>query len=415
MAVGALVGFSEVTIFNVVISVFVVPITQDTGWSRGTISGAVTLGGLGGGLLALTLGPVFDRFGPRYLVASGGAIAGLSLLAVSQAQEVWQFYVFYVASRVVGVAAISAGINIGVSNWFVARRSRAMGISHLGQRMGGILLPPLLQAWVATHGWRNAWGFNAWLVLALCTIPTALFLRRRPEDHGLLPDGRSPGEALPGGPGQAAPAATGAGAVEGWSPRDALRSRAFWHVTLAMAAAYLVFGGTNLHFMAYLLDRGIDSGTAVAAVSLFSASSGVAGVLAGLAADRFTVRWVMTAVLALGSLSSLALTQVASGPAALAYALLGGAVFGGILILSSTVYAEYFGRRSLGAIAGLAQPVTLVGNATGPGFAGAAYDLTGGYLFVFATFAVLYALGALSLALAPAATPASARRDANTD
>ncbi|MBI2910617.1 MAG: hypothetical protein HYY05_00635, partial [Chloroflexi bacterium] len=295
---------------------------------------------------------------------------------------------------------------------FVARRSRAQAISHLGQRTGGILLPPLLQAAVASLGWRTAWSFNAWLVLALCTIPTFLFLRRRPEDLGLLPDGRRPVDIPSGSPAPASPSPTDPGHVEGWRAPEALRSRAFWLVTLAMAAAYLVFGGTNLHFLPYLLDRGIDPGIAVAAVSLFSAASGVAGVLSGLAADRFTVRWVLVGVMGLGSLSSLALTQVASGPAALAYALLGGAVFGGILILSSTVYADYFGRRALGTIGGLAQPLLLVGNATGPGFVGAAFDLTGGYLFAFTSFAALYALGALCLVLAPAAAPASRGSDA---
>lgn len=406
VAVTGVIGFSEVTLFNGVLSVFLVPMSAEMGWSRGAISGAVAVGVFLGGFLSMALGPVFDRHGARVALAVSGAVCGCFLLAVAAAHEIWQFYFFYGIARVAVEGGVALGLSVVVSNWFVARRSRAMGISMSGNRVGGAVLPPLLQALIGAWGWRAGWTAAGLLVLACATLPALLLLRRRPEDEGLLPDGRRPDERPQAGP--AGRQGATESMIEGWALGGAVRTRAFWLLTAATMASYLVFAGTNLHLLPFLLDRGISPWAAVAALSLHSAISALAGVAWGIVADRVSVRWMLCAVMGLGSLAALALLAVADDLGALAYAVLSGCVFGGVIALTTTIFPLYFGRRSLGAIRGVTQPFLLVGNAAGPLFAGWTYDVSGAYAPVFISFAVIYGLGALALAATPPARPAPA-------
>ncbi len=83
-------------------------------------------------------------------------------------------------------------VTVSVSNWFIEKRGRAMGISQLGSRIGIAFLPLLVQHIIISYGWRTAWAVLGIIVFAFSALPSLIFLKRRPEDVGLLPDGRTP-------------------------------------------------------------------------------------------------------------------------------------------------------------------------------------------------------------------------------
>ena len=124
-------------------------------------------------------------------MAFGGiTILSGGLIALSQLHEIWQLYLFFGTGRMIASGLLALVVTVAVSNWFVEKRGRAMGISQLGSRIGIAFLPLLVQYIIMTFGWRTAWVVLGLIVFTISALPALAFLKRRPEDFGLLPDGR---------------------------------------------------------------------------------------------------------------------------------------------------------------------------------------------------------------------------------
>jgi len=230
-------------------------------------------------------------------------------------------------------------------------------------------------------------------------LPAALLLRRQPEDLGLLPDGIRRDEWQQR---QAAAAATGDALEAAVTPREALRSRTFYLLTLAGMGSPFAAAGLNLHLFPYLTDTGVPETTAVVVVSTWLATNVAGSLVVGFLAERFTARRVTLWSYALAAGPVLALPLVRTAPAAFAYALVQGVGQGGSLALR-LLWADYFGRRHQGAIRGMTLPAQNLAIACGPIAGALVFDLTGGYAQAFTAFGVslLLACGAVFLARPP--------------
>lgn len=382
---------------NTVLSVFIKPMTEEFGWSRGTISGVATLGAFASGILGLAIGPLMDRRGVRLLTLLGVVVLGGSLASLGLVSEIWTFYAVNGLARICSLAVISVAVTVVISNWFVKRRGRAMGITYMGSRLGGSLLPILAFYLITNYGWRLAWLAIGIMTLALA-IPVFMYLRHQPEDVGLLPDGASPDDMVP----LEAPGA-GPGEPEGepaWTPWPAARTSALWLLAVATAQAYLGMGALNLHQVSFMTDAGIPSSQAVGTLTVSALSAAAGGFVSGALAERVHVRYVLAGSLGVSAIGMVFLVSMDSLATAYTYAVLGGLGMGGAISLSRMVWAEYYGRRSVGAIQGLVMPVQMSGNAFGPLLAGWAFDVSGSYLQVFTLLGAGYVLAAICAVLA---------------
>jgi len=390
VAVGIVVGFVSGAVWNPNVSVFVKPVSEELGWTRVIVSGAVTAGAISGGLLGAVLGPVIDKRGPRLVLVSATIVLGACLLALSQARSISHFYLCFGIARMVATGAITLAVSVAVSNWFVSRRGRAMAITLLGERSGSAFLPLLSQYLVLSRGWRTGWLSLGLLVWTLPIIPCALFLKRRPEDMGLKPDGRS--EQPRAEPEESAPEPI-------WTAKEALKTRAFWLISLACSQVFMVIGGVHLHQFSHMTDVGISPAVAVGAVSLIQVVAAVASLLWGLLSERLPVRYCLFFVF-LGLAAGVGLLMaVKSAAMAYAYAVLWGLSLGGVSVLIQLVWPHYYGRLSLGAIRGMAWPVLMMANSVGPLIAGWIYDTAGSYQRAFELFAGASVLAAVWMLL----------------
>ena len=98
----------------------------------------------------------------------------------------------------IAVGVLSLATAVSISNWFFRFRGRAMGITKIGERLGSTLLPLLIQFAILALGWRLAWGTLGAVVFFMSGIPALVFLRHRPENMGLLPDGALPASDIGG-------------------------------------------------------------------------------------------------------------------------------------------------------------------------------------------------------------------------
>ena len=402
VSVAAVVSFSQISFFNPVLGVFIQPLSDEFGWNRATISAAAAIGSLGGAVFSPLVGRVIDQQGPRLVVAAGGALMGVCLLALVLTPGLWWFYLFYGIGRATAVGPTSLGTTVATSNWFVKNRGLALGIMLLGNRTGMALLPFGVQIMLLIGGWRTAFLALGVLVLSLSVLPSLRYLRRRPEDMGLRPDGLASDIAQTRG-------AEASQAEQHWTLSQAVRTPAFWLITFATSQMFFVGGSVNLHQMPHLIDQGLSSTVAVGVISTFAVSGGVGGVLGGLAQRRFGIRWTFSASLAAASLGLVLLIQVDSPALAYVYGVYYGLVFGSVVTMMQGVYAEYFGRESLGSIRGAVAPVQMTFNAIGPVLAGLAFDVTGSYVRIFWAYAAVLLLAAVWMAFArpPRSSPAA--------
>ena len=389
-------GFARQGPAVAVLSIFVVPMTSEFGWSRTAIAGAVSVGGLLAAFASPLIGPVLDRRGARLILCSAVLATGLATMALSLVQSLGVFYLLFCFARLNWASPFELGLYGALNNWFVARRALAASIATLAQMSGLVALPLIAQFAMQGGTWRDGWLAVGATVLVVGFVPTFLLLVRKPEDVGLLPDRRTVGDT-----------AKAAVAEPRFSRAAALRTRAFWLLSLYTVLVFPVQAGVSLHQAPHLIERGLSPVGAATVIAFFSAMSAVASFGVGFLPRRWPVRYgLLAAALALsgGSFGLIAVHSLASACAAGG---LFGLGIGGIMTLLPVAWADYFGRESYGAIRGVALSLQVLAQAIGPVLSGALRDWSGNYtdsLLVFGGLAAL-AIGAALAAQRPRVAP----------
>jgi MFS family permease len=413
LGAGTASAFTAVVFFNPILGVFVSELHAEFGWSRAELALAITIGSVIAGVAGPLAGWAVDRWGGRWVIAGGAATMAVCLVLLAGMSELWQLYALYSTGRAVSFALVASAAYVAVSNWFVRRRGLAVGLVAAGSRAGMALLPLMVAVVIgATGSWRMGWLALAGVAAAIGVLPSLLLIRRRPEDMGLRPDGDvapaldEEGEA---GVTAAAPEHDLAG---DFTLRQALQTRAFWLIGIAVALAMFAQGSVNFHQIPHLEDQGLSRTQAALVVTVFSSVGALGGLVGGLLSARLRMRWTMVFSLLGMAGAILLLVNVDTMAEALVYATIYGLFFGANFTMVQAIYADYYGRRSLGLIRGAFQPVQLGMNAAGPFVAGLWFDRTGSYAAPFTLFSAMFLVAAAALAFAsyPRRSEAPARR-----
>lgn len=379
-------------VLTVAFGVFFPFMAEALAMSRGALASAAALARLVSAAIGPALGPLVDRRGPRLLMALGALSLAAGAVVLAMAASAWHVFLGYGVVMAFGSVALGdITADSTVTRWFVRRRGRALAVATMGLSSAGIVFPLPLTFLITRLGWRRAWLVVALAVLAF-GLAAAAAMRRRPEDHGLLPDGE-PTRAVTAGAAEREVSLT---------RREASRTPAFWLLTVSINLAGLGFFGVNLHLFSYITDQGIAPGMAGAIVTYLYVLHTVAKPLWGLVAERVHVRHCLAACYAGGALGVLVLLASSSVASFLVFATVYGLTRGAQSFVTSLAWADYFGRDAQGAIRGLASPFRFLASAAGPVLGGFLYDATGSYTVAFALFAGAFALGgAVSLAATP--------------
>ena len=366
-------------------------------WSRGLLASATILARGAAAAAGPLLGHRVDRHGPKPFIFFGGIAmaAGAGILALVHSP--WQLFVGYGLFLSVGVVALSdLTADSTVSKWFVRRRGRALAFSTMGMSSAGIALPIPLAYLISEIGWRATWAVLAVAILLLAFL-IAPVMRRRPEDHGMVPDGIVPDQDAV----QAA-AATG-GAVTGevsLTATEAIRTPAFWLLAASTNLASVAIFGINLHMFSYLTDSGLSVGVAAGAITYLYFLQTAAKPLWGFIGERLHVRYCLAACYAGGALGIVILMGASTLPGFIAFATVYGLTRGAQSFVSSLAWSDYFGRDAQGAIRGALYPIRFVSGSVGPVMAGLMFDLRGDYTMAFSAFVAVFALGSLAAVMA---------------
>ena len=375
-AAAAIVGLGMGALFS--LGVFLKPMAESMGWSRGAISSVALLNWIAMGLGSFVWGALSDRLGTRAVAVAGGLLLGLGLVLSSQARALWQLNLTFGVMVGFAVGAFYAPLTSTATKWFTARRGLAVGLVSSGIGVGILTIAPLARALTSAWDWRVALlviGDLAWLVI----VPVALLIREEPGDVGA--------------------AAMGGRAAAGreYATHEVLATPQFWAIALTHFACCAAHSGPIFHMVTHATDQGIGPMTAATAFGVSGLAS-IAGRLGGgILADRFGARSTLLAGLALQAAMIVLYLFVREVGLFYLLAIVFGVAYGGVMPLYALVTREYFGEKVMGAAYGGVFLVSTLGMGLGSFAGGVLYDRLGSYTWLYAGS---FAIGAAAILLA---------------
>jgi len=372
------------------------PVANEFHWSYTQISFAASFRGIEAGLLAPVLGLLVDRWGPRRLILGGIITIGLGFILLSKTSSLGMFYAAFVLIAM-GWSTCSVSVLMpAVANWFRGNIGIASGIVSCGWGAGSLLLPLIVRL-IDMYGWRMAVFILALGTLAI-GLPLSLVIRHKPEQYGYLPDGEGRSATM---------VSNGLTIVQTTtidvSAKQALKSRAFWQLTLACVFHLTVLSGVLTHIIPYLSSVGIArpmSSVVATAMPLFS----IGGRLGfGWLGDKLDKRWTMAIAFAMMSLGLLCFGYTSPEAAWLLipFAVLFGFGWGGHNPLRTGMVREFFGRSNFGSIHGFLIGIAMIGNIIGAPLVGWVFDSWGTYQIIWLVFAGLITASLIIIATTP--------------
>ena len=389
--IGAFIGGTTMRGFTALVD----PMVATFGWSYTQISLAMTLRGIEGGVTNPLMGAVADRWPARRLVFIGVIVSGLGILFLSQVNNLPTFYTSFIIIGLGGSLGMQVVPAVVIARWFRKNTGKAYGVLAAGIALSGFLVP-LVTMLVDNYGWRAYLVMVTIGVFAIC-LPLSLLFRNRPEDYGLLPDGKLPNSLTVSRGQQTQDVSMGV--------KEALKTRAFWHIGIAFMLQIAGGSAVLLHTMPYLSSLGIERSTASMILMYIAIVSVPSRLLFGWLSDIFRKSYVIAASMVLTSIG-LFLFSIIDGSSfgsIVGFIIVYGTVVGAYISLRPPIHREYFGVRKFGSILGLGSIFITIGVITAPPLAGWVFDTRGVYYPIWLILSGVCLIGAILMLTIPRA------------
>jgi MFS family permease len=383
-ALGLFLNTGTIVVFS--FGVFAKAMGQEFHSGRAKISLAFTIHNLTAALFVPLAGRLVDHYGPRRVLLPFTALFGLILVSSKILSDaIWQLYVFYFALGLVSGGAGAMLYTNVISHWFDRHRGLALSVMMLGMGSGAIVMPSVAQRLVTTFGWRVAYCIFGLTVLLIALPMLAVFLKERPENMGLLPDGAAE-----------VPTSTPTAVNEiGLTLREAVNTPAFWIIVSVLFLVTASVHACFIHLPALLTDRGSTAQLAAFASSLLGVGLFIGRVGCGYLLDKFFAPRVAALLLSAAAIGIAFLALGHTISSALIAAPLVGLGLGAEVDLVAYLTSRYFGLRSYGAIFGLIWAVFGVSGGLGAYLMGFGFDKTGSYVVPLSGFFCAAVLAAI--------------------
>ncbi len=375
--------------------IFFTPVSDYFGVAKATFTLYFSILNVAMMLTLPVAGKLMSRIDLRIVLSACVVLAGGGCTCMGLCQQMWQFYVCG-AIMGVGVAPlIYLAVPTLINAWCVKRVGFFVGLCMAFTGIGGVIFNPVGTSIINSgpEGWRTAYMVFGAIIL-VGTLPfTALVVRGKPADKGLLPYGAEEAD-------ETADAAEAAPA-EGVAVAEAQRMPAFY--LLAAFCGLITLNQTVYQFLASYAQSFSETLPAVAAASGVVASAAMAGqalgkVLLGAVNDRSMRGGI---ILGIGS-GVLGVTLMWLFPSVMPL-LLAGAFLFGIVYAMTTVQTpllvrSVFGSRDYTTIYSRISMVGSLMSAVAAVFWSLVVDSPGGYPLMFIlSYACMAACCALSL------------------
>lgn len=376
---------------------YLVVLERQFGWSKSVLSAAFSVNRFESALLGPLQGWMLDRLGPKRIARIGSVFLVLGFLWFGRIQNLWEFFVSFLLIAIGAALSGFLTVTVAIVRWFERRRARALATGSLGFAAGGLAVPIVVWSMNA-NGWRATASVSG-VVAGAAVYFFARYLDGYPADYGETVDGLGSGKV------ERTSTVEGLTSVD-FTAREAIRTRAFWMISLGHMSALFVVGAVMAHLALFLTsERGYSLQQASFVGAALPIMQIVGMTIGGALGDRVNKRLI----------ASLAMLGHAGGILILAFAerawmigvfvALHGLAWGARGPLMQALRADYFGASSFGFIMGLSSLIVMLGIVLGPIIAGVLADATGTYRAGFLVVGTLAALGMVFFVLATPPAP----------
>lgn len=390
--------------------VFYPSLVDSLGLTRAQLTQGFLVGFVVAGLLfGLFAGILIDRLGPRQVIRVGIWCVGLPLILMGSMTRLWHYYLLCIAEVFGYVLTGPIPNQVLISNWFRARRGRAMGIAYLGLGAGGAVSPLLMNSLIQSLGWRHAFQIIGALILIVLFPVSQWITRSSPRDLDLFPDGISPLAA------SKQIVSTGPESIIGVSVAQAVRSTNFWLIMVGCTLTIGAIGAVTQHVIIFLKGEGYTVSAASRLLSALLVSSLAGRVIVGYFADRYSRKNVMALFYLILALA-IPLLFAARRPAVVwCFVLVYGFAMGADYMLIPLVTADCFGLSALGKLLSLIIMGYSLGQWFAPWLSGRIFDTYHTYNLSWIIMSAAAAVGAVLIyAIAPDRRPLGNRNASGT-
>ncbi|OKO76008.1 MFS transporter [Bradyrhizobium sp. AS23.2] len=326
--IGNAIGLHTLPPFT--IGLFVVPLQQDLGWTRISISLGITIITIGTAMSAPLVGLFVDRIGERILIGIGMLMLAAGYFALSlMGSSIIQYWTIMALMALLGAGCSPVTLSRIVVGLFDRTRGAALGVVLLGTGLTSAVAPILLSPIIVVSGWRA--GYEALALVMLGGFPIVL---------GLL--------ALSGVGGSRRLASNAPGAEDAVTVGEVFRHPVFVRLIIPFVLVAIGTGGVVVHFVPMLIDAGFSAARAGQMSGLLGLSLVLARLLVGVAIDFVFAPRVAILMMAISSVGFLALAFGGKGLTPYAAIFVGmslGAEVDFIAYLASRYFPKrYFGR-----------------------------------------------------------------------
>ena len=380
------------------LAVAITPMETDLEWTRSQLLLVLTFRAIVRGVASPILGPWVDRkHGAWVIPLISGVVLSLVLISMRNVSSLPVYYLLLGFISSVALLGMGPGtVDSLIPKWFIRKRPLAIAITSSGGGLGALLFSAPVAILLSAVGWRDMW---LWLGVAtlVVTVPTALLLRRRPEDLGLLPDGANDPRTNPAQAAALAPIQD----ERSFTVREVLRTKSFWLIILAFALATLSFQGFLGNLVAHIEGIGFTPRLAATAITVYGVFSIASRFIWAGVASRFDLRKTLMAQALLTALAMPLLLNIQN--TAMLFIVVGylGITIAGNFLLQPLTFANYFGRHHIGAVRGVTRPFLTLSTAASPLLIALSFDATNSNTLAFSILAFAWVLVALTAYLLP--------------
>ena len=383
-------------------SVLFKAIEDEFGWSRALISGVASFGRFGGAMLGPVEGWLTDRFGSGKMVLVGFTMGGIGLILFSFIQGALQYYfAFFLLSLGFSVGGFVPSIT-AVNAWMVKNRATAMSFVIGGSSIAGLLVPPMVWS-INAHGWRPTVLVIGIIAIVLGPL-VAKLLGKRPTPEQIEEQTRQLSE-----PGRRSRRTR----LYDFTPKEALRTRAFWSISITHMLVNLSTGAISGHLFLHLTDANgvnLDDATASGVVPILVVTTFVFQLGGGIMGDRVSKRILLPFLLLIQGAALVILAIADTFILAAVFAVVWGVGFGARSPLLHAMRGEYFGRRHFGTILGLSSFPMSIGITLAPFLMGVVHDIQHTYEWSLYALAGTCVIASVTIPFATRPIPPGMRR-----
>jgi sugar phosphate permease len=373
---------ASITLF----SLFVMPMVSDFGWSRTQISLPASLGCVSGAMLSPIVGRLVDKYGARFILPAGAVVLAVSCLYMSMITSLIGFYVVFTLIRTIDQGVVNSATYPTIGKWFFKYKGKVTSLIMLTGALATVVSIPLMSLVITNYGWRVAWTVLSLFPIIFGILPALLFIRKNPEQMGLIIDGQNQIDDAH---------VYDVQQYNEWTLKDVLKTRFFWCVFTALFMIGAAGPGITLHLSSHLLEQGVSMATISTALVIFALSGALGIGIAGILADKFDIKMLMIIACIVATLSMGILIQADTMLETFVFVAIWGFSLITIHPLIPVLWSHIYGRALLGTINGMSRVTLVLGLASGPVISGLMYDFTNSYNGAF----IFFMLGSLASVL----------------